>query len=75
MAALNMLVVIVVVAMLAFQLWMASSSHPTAVRLNSLAGVSFLVGWIARANENFWIVPAGIIVLMVWLVCYRRVSR
>ena len=154
MAALKMLVVIVVVAMLAFQLWMASSSHPTAVRLNSvgrlpnyhvfsfvdtppnrgawlsfwflaglnssvivfyasslvewqvgatlvltftfthfapriyarnggtgrwtpcvLAGVSFLVGWIARANENFWIVPAAISVWMVWLVSYRRVSR
>ena len=154
MAAFKVLVVIVVVAMLAFQLWMASSSHPAAVRLNSvgrlpnyhvfsfadtlpnrgawwsfwllaglnssvivfyvsslvewqvgatliltftfthfapmiyarnggtgrwtpcvLAGVSFLVGWIARANENFWIVPAAIIVLMVWLVSYRRVSR
>ena len=154
MAALKVLTVIIVVAMLAFQLWMASSSHPTAVRLNSvgrlpnyhvfsfvdtppnrgawlsfwflaglnssvivfyasslvewqvgatlvltftfthfapriyarnhgtgrwtpcvLAGVSFLVGWIARANENFWIVPAAIIVLMVWLVSYRRVSR
>lgn len=36
MAALKVLVVIVVVAMLAFQLWMASSSHPTAVRLNSV---------------------------------------
>ena len=154
MAAFKVLVVIVVVAMLAFQFWMASSSHPAAVRLNSvgrlpnyhvfsfaetvpnrgawwsfwflaglnssvivfyasslvewqvgatlvltftfthfapriyarnrgtgrwtpcvLAGVSFLVGWIACANENFWIVPAAIIVLMVWLVSYRRVSR
>ena len=154
MAALKVLTVIIVVAMLAFQLWMASSSHPTAVRLNSvgrlpnyhvfsfvdtppnrgawlsfwflaglnssvivfyasslvewqvgatlvltftfthfapriyarnrgtgrwtpcvLAGVSFLVGWIACANENFWIVPAAIIVLMVWLVSYRRVPR
>ena len=154
MAALKVLAVIIVVAVFAFQLWMASSSHPTAVRLNSvgrlpnyhvfsfaetvlnrgawwsfwflaglnssvivfyasslvewqvgatliltftfthfapriyarnggtgrwtpcvLAGVSFLVGWIARANENFWIVPAAIIVLMVWLVSYRRVSR
>ena len=36
MAAFKVLVVIVFVAMLAFQLWMASSSHPTAVRLNSV---------------------------------------
>ena len=154
MAALKVLVVIVVVAMFAFQLWMASSSHPTAARLNSvgklpnyhvfsfaetlpnrgawwsfwlliglnvsvivfyvsslvewqvgatliltftfthfapriyarnggtgrwtpcvLAGVSFLVGRITCANENFWIVPAAIIVLMVTLVTYRRVPR
>ena len=154
MAALKVLAVIIVVAVFAFQLWMARSSHPTAVRLNSvgrlpnyhvfsfaetvpnrgawwsfwflaglnssvivfyasslvewqvgatlvltftfthfapriyaqnggtgrwtpcvLAGVSFLVWWIARANENFWIVPAAIIVLMVWLLSYRRVPR
>ena len=36
MAALKVLTVIIVVAMFAFQLWMASSSHSTAVRLNSV---------------------------------------
>lgn len=154
MAAFKVLVVIVVVAMLAFQLWMASSSHPTAVRLNSvgglpnyhvfsfaetlpnrgawwsfwlliglngsvivfyvsslvewqvgatliltftfthfapriyarnggtgrwtpcvLAGVGFVGGWIAHANESFWVVPVAIIALMVPLVSYRRVHR
>ena len=156
MAALKVLAVIIVVAVFAFQLWMARSSHPTAVRLNSvgrlpnyhvfsfadtlpnrgawwsfwllaglnssvivfyvsslvewqvgamlslafafvhfapkiyarnggvgmgkwtpcaLAGASFLVGWIARATENFWVVPVAIIVLMVPLVSYRRVPR
>ena len=154
MAALKVLAVIIVVAVFAFQMWMARSSHPTAVRLNSvgrlpnyhvfsfadtlpnrgawwsfwllaglnssvivfyasslvewqvgamliltfafahfapriyaknggvghwtpcaLAGASFLVGWIARAAENFWVVPVAIIVLMVWLVSYRRVPR
>lgn len=154
MAAFKVLVVIVFVAMLAFQLWMASSSHPAAVRLNSvgrlpnyhvfsfadtlpnrgawwsfwllaglnssvivfyasslvewqvgatliltfafahfapriyaqnggvgqwtpcaLAGVSFLVGWIAHATDSFWVVPVAIITLMVPLLSYRRVPR
>ena len=154
MAALKVLLVVVIVAIFAFQLWMASSSHPTAVRLNSvgrlpnyhvfsfaetlpnrgawwsfwlliglngsvivsyvsslvewqvgatliltfafahfapriyaqnggvgrwtpcvLAGVSFLVGWIAHATDSFWVVPVVIITLMVPLLSYRRGPR
>ena len=41
----------------------------------ALAGASFVGGWTARATENFWVVPVAIIVLMVPLVSYRRVSR